>query len=309
MSPTPESTPPPEPRRIAVSGASGLVGRVLVRRLAAAGHVVSRMVRRPPLAGEIRWDPATGELPAAELEGMDAVVHLAGAPIGDRRWSKQYRETILRSRVDGTDLVARTLATLDRPPRVLLSASGINVYGDRGDDVIDESSPQGTGFLADVAAAWEAATEPATAAGIEVVRLRSGIVLSADGGALRRQLPIFKLGLGGKFGSGEQWQSWISLDDEVGAIEHLIGTGGTGPVNLTTPNPVTNAEFTTTLAGVLRRPHFLTVPAAAVRLVLGRQMADELLFTSMRVQPAALLAAGYTFRHPTLDGALRAVLG
>lgn len=297
------------PRRIAVSGASGLVGRALVRRLAAAGHVVSRMVRRPPLAGEIRWDPTTGELPAADLEGLDAVIHLAGAPIGEGRWTRARREEIRRSRVEGTALLARTLAALERPPRLLLSASGIHVYGDHGDDPIDESVAPGRGFLAEVAAAWEAATDPAAAAGIDVVALRSGVVLAADGGALHRQLPIFKLGLGGRLGSGQQWLSWITLDDEVGAIEHLMGAGVTGPVNLTTPGPVTNAEFTATLAQVLRRPHALTVPAFALRLALGRRRADDLLFTSLRVMPSVLAGTGYAFRHPTLDGALRAVLG
>jgi hypothetical protein len=294
---------------VVISGASGLIGSALASRLAAAGHVVSRLVRRPPLAGEIRWDPSAGELVASELEGVDAVVHLAGAGIGDHRWSASYKQEILASRVDSTDLLARSLAGLERPPKVLLSGSAIGFYGERGDEELDESSPRGSGFLADVVAAWEGATEPASAAGIRVVHLRTGIVLDAGGGALAKQLPLFKLGAGGKFGSGRQWQSWISIDDEVGAIEHLLNAGVSGPVNLTAPQPVRNAEFAETLAGVLRRPHFLTVPKFGPGLLLGKEAAEGLLFTSQRVLPRALEAAGYTFRHADLDTALRAILG
>ncbi len=268
-----------------------------------------RLVRRPALAGEIRWDPAAGELPAADLEGVDAVIHLAGAGIGDKRWTAARKQEIFDSRTKGTDLLARTLATLDRPPAVLLSGSGKDIYGARGDEKVDESTEAGTGFLADLCRAWETATEPATAAGISVAHLRTGIVLSPAGGALARQLPLFKFGLGGRFGSGRQWQSWISIDDEVGAIEHLLTAGVTGPVNLTAPEPVTNAEFTDVLARVLRRPHLPLIPSIGPKALFGSELIETVLLNGQRVVPMVLTESGYVFRHPDLEGALRHLLG
>jgi len=210
--------------------------------------------------------------------------------------------------VDGTGLLARTLAGLDPRPAVLVSASGIDYYGDRGDDVVDETAPNGRGFLPDLCAQWEAAANPARDAGIRVAHTRSGLVLSPQGGALKKELPLFKLGLGGRFGSGKQWQSWIAIDDEVGAMLHLLTAAVAGPVNLTAPNPVTNAEFTKTLGAVLHRPTLLPVPSFGPRLLVGGELADVLLYESKRVVPRVLEATGYTFRYPTLDSALRALL-
>jgi uncharacterized protein len=298
-----------EPRTVVVSGSSGLIGSALVTQLAAAGHHVKRLVRRPALTGEIRWDPAAGELPAADLEGVDAVIHLAGAGIGDKRWTAVRKQEILESRTKSTDLLARTLAALDQPPAVLLSGSAIGIYGARSDEELDEKAETGTGFLADLCRAWEAATEPATAAGISVAHLRSGLVLSPAGGALARQVPLFKFGLGGRFGSGRQWQSWISIDDEVGAIEHLLTASVTGPVNLTAPEPVTNSEFTDVLAGVLRRPHLPLIPSIGPKVLFGSELVENVLLTGQRVIPAVLTKSGYVFRHPNLEGALRHLLG
>ena len=298
-----------EQKTVVVSGSSGLIGSALVTRLAAAGHHVMRLVRRPARAGEIRWDPAAGELPAAGLEGVHAVIHLAGAGIGDKRWTAARKAEILESRTTSTDLLARTLATLERPPSVLLSGSAVGIYGARGDEQLDESATTGTGFLADLCRAWEAATEPAAAAGVGVTHLRTGMVLSADGGALAKQLPVFKFGLGGRFGSGNQWQSWISIDDEVGAIEHLLTAGLLGPVNLTAPAPVTNAEFTDVLAGVLRRPHLPLIPSIGPKTLYGAELVENLLLTGQRVVPTALVESGYVFRQPELEGALRQLLG
>jgi uncharacterized protein (TIGR01777 family) len=269
---------------------------------------VSRRPSDDPSA--IRWDPAAGQLDPADLEGVDAVVHLAGAGIGDRRWTAARKREIRDSRLQGTDLLARTLAGLDRRPAVLLSASGVNVYGDRGDEELTEASAPGHGFLAEVVRGWEAATAPAAEAGIRTVTMRSGIVLSARGGALTRLLPLFRLGLGGRMGSGRQWWSWISVDDEVGAMAFLIERDDVaGPVNLTAPAPVTNAELTRALGRVLHRPTLVPVPAFGPRLVVGRGLADELLFNSMRVLPGVLTTAGYRFRHPDVETALAAVLG
>lgn len=293
---------------VLVAGSSGLIGTSLMAALRVAGHRPIGLVRRTPSGDEIRWDPSTGSIDAASLTGIDAVVNLAGAGIGDHRWTEEYRATIMRSRVDSTSLLATTLAALPQRPAVLLSGSAIGVYGNRGDEVLTEASAPGTGFLAEVCTAWEAATAPATDAGIRVAQLRTGIVLSAEGGALRKQLPLFRLGLGGRFGSGRQWQSWISIADEVGAILHLLTAEVSGPVNLTAPAPVTNAEFARTLGRVLHRPAIAAVPKFGPRLLLGRDLADALLFESQRLQPAALSASGYRFAHPDLETALRAVL-
>ncbi|HEY5875975.1 MAG TPA: TIGR01777 family oxidoreductase [Ilumatobacteraceae bacterium] len=294
--------------KIIVSGSSGLVGAALIPRLEQAGHEVTRLVRRAPMAGEVRWDPTAGTVDGAALEGCDAVIHLAGAGIADHRWTDEYKREIRESRTTPTRLLAEAIAGLDRRPAVMLSASAIGWYGPRRDESLDEQSAPGSGFLADICRDWEAATAPAEAAGIRVVHMRTGIVLSAKGGALKKQLPLFKLGLGGKFGDGTQWQSWISMPDQVGAISHLLTADVSGPVNLTAPNPVTNAEFTAALADAVHRPAFVPIPSFGPKLLLGGELAESLLFTGQRVLPAALLAAGYRFEHPTLDVALRALL-
>jgi len=293
---------------VVISGASGLIGTALVAALTDAGHRPIPLVRRPASGDEITWDPANGTIDSASLEGMDGVVHLAGAGIGDHRWTDEYKLEILRSRTRSTVLLAGALGQLARKPAVMVSGSAIGFYGDRGDEELDESSPAGTGFLPEVCVAWESGTVAAADAGIRVAHIRTGIVLSGKGGALKKQLPLFKVGAGGKLGSGKQWQSWISIDDEVGAILHLLTHEVSGPVNLTAPNPVRNAELTKTLAHVLGRPSFLPVPSFGPKLLLGSELADNLLFAGQRVQPRALQAAGYEFRHPTLEVALRAVL-
>ena len=293
---------------VAISGSSGLIGTALVAALTDAGHRPVRLVRREPSGDEIRWDPDAGTIDAQSLEGIGGVVHLAGAGIGDHRWTDEYKLEILRSRTKSTVLLSGALAELAKPPTVLLSGSAIGFYGDRGDELLDEMSPAGTGFLPEVCVAWEAATVAAEEAGIRVAHIRTGIVLSGQGGALKKQLPLFKIGAGGKLGSGRQWQSWISIDDEVGAILHLLTADARGPVNLTAPNPVRNAEFTKTLAAVLGRPSFLPIPSFGPKLLLGGELADNLLFAGQRVAPTVLEGRGYAFRHPTLEVALRAVL-
>ena len=294
--------------KIVISGASGLIGTQLVAKLSQSGHEVIRLVRRSPKAGEIQWNPKSGTLDAAALEGADAVIHLSGAGIGDKRWSTSYRKEILDSRTDTTALLAKTIASLTRKPSVFLSGSAIGIYGARNDEQLTEVSTHGTGFLAEVCEQWEAAAKPAVDAGVRTVYLRTGIVLSPKGGALRKLLPLFKFGVGGKFGNGKQWQSWISIDDEIGAIEHLLTANVSGAVNLTAPNPVTNAEFTKVLASVLKRPAIVPVPTFAPKIVLGGELADALLFTGQRVIPAALNASGYSFKHSTLESALRSLL-
>ncbi|MGH9111839.1 MAG: TIGR01777 family oxidoreductase, partial [Acidimicrobiales bacterium] len=256
------------------------------------------------------WDPAGGTIEGGALAGIDAVVHLAGAGIGDKRWTPERKREIRESRTLGTGLLTRTLAELPRPPAVLVSASAIGYYGERGDEELTESSPPGDSVIADVVQAWEGAAQPAVDAGIRTVFARSGMVLSAEAGALPRMLPLFRFFVGGRLGSGRQWWSWVSIDDEVGAIRFAIDRGDlVGPVNVTAPEPVTNAQFTAALGSVMHRPTVVPVPAFGPRLVLGRELADELLFTSQRVVPTALTAAGYRFAHPDLPTALRAVLG
>jgi uncharacterized protein (TIGR01777 family) len=295
---------------IAVTGSTGLIGRRLTAELTDAGHRVLRLVRPGAAPGPdtASWDPAAGTIDAGALEGIDAVVHLAGEGIAEKRWTDDQKRRILTSRTDSTRLLAETLAGLSHPPATLLSGSAIGFYGDTGDRPTDESGPAGSDFLARVCVQWEAAAEPAVEAGIRVAFLRTGIVLDAHGGALARQLPFFRLGLGGRAGSGRQYMSWISLDDEVEAIRFLLDADVAGPVNLTAPNPVTNAEFTTTLGRVLRRPTTV-LPMFGPRLLFGRELADSLLLTSQRVVPAVLEGAGYRFRHAELEPALRAVLG
>ncbi|MEX5632018.1 TIGR01777 family oxidoreductase [Parafrankia sp. FMc2] len=298
--------------KVAVTGSSGLIGSALLPALQADGHEVVRIVRRPPGdASEIRWDPAAGMLDPTALRGVDAVVNLAGAGIGDHRWTSGYRQRLRSSRIDGTRLLAETLAGLSPAPRVLLSGSAIGWYGTAAGSAaaaLDESAAPGDGFLAGLARDWEAATTAADQAGLRVVHLRTGIVLSARGGMLPRLLPIFRLGAGGRLGSGRQWLSWISLIDTVGALCFLLGAEEVrGPVNLVAPHPVTNAEFTTALAQALRRPAVARVPRAALRLALGA-FADEGVFASQRLTPAALLGAGFAFTHPDLASALSEAL-
>jgi uncharacterized protein (TIGR01777 family) len=296
-------------RRIAVTGGSGLIGSALCAALEADGTEVVRLVRRDPKAGEVRWDPAAGTIDATGLEGLDAVIHLAGEGIGERRWSAEQKRRILESRTLGTALLASTLASLDAPPPVLVSGSATGFYGERGDERLTEDSPRGAGFLADVVVGWEAATEPAEKAGIRVAHARTGVVLTPKGGALPKLLLQSKLFAGGPMGDGQQYLSWISLDDEVAALRWLVDADLDGPVNLTAPEPVTNRELVKTIGAVLRRPSFLPVPKFGPRLLLGRELADELLFTSTRAVPARLSAGGFAFSQPDLEGALRAMLG
>jgi uncharacterized protein (TIGR01777 family) len=295
---------------VVVTGSSGLVGRALVPALSAAGHRPIRLVRREPAQGrdEIRWQPSEGRIDAASLEGAGAVVHLAGAGIGDKRWNDDYKRLLLSSRVEGTTLLATTLASLHRPPQCLLSGSAIGYYGDRGDEALTEDSEPGTGFLTEVCLAWEAAARPAAEAGIRTVALRTGIVLSARGGALAKMLPLFKLGLGGRIGSGRQYQSWIAIEDEVGAIVHLLTSSIAGPVNLTAPNPVTNSTFTRALGAVLGRPTLIPIPAFGPKLLLGSEMAQNLLLDGQRVLPEMLKADGYSFAHTEIESGLRAAV-
>jgi uncharacterized protein (TIGR01777 family) len=295
---------------VVVSGSSGLIGSALVQALTDAGHRAVRLVRHDdPSPDAVRWDPDAGTIDAAGLEGVDAVVHLAGENIGARRWTDEQKRRVLESRTKGTSLIASTLAGLSRKPSVLVSASAIGYYGDRGDDELTESEPGATTFLGEVVAAWENAARPAADAGIRVVHPRSGIVLSPDGGALGEALPFFKLGVGGRFGDGKQWWSWISLPDEVRAIMWLLEHDLSGPVNLTAPEPVRNADFTRALGEVLHRPTLFPIPKFGPALKLGRELAQELLYTSARVVPQKLLASGFTFQHEDIHSALRAVLG
>jgi uncharacterized protein (TIGR01777 family) len=295
--------------KVAVTGSHGLIGTALVAHLGAAGHDVVRLVRGSPGPGELRWDPEGDDIDADGLEGVDAVVHLAGVGIAARRWNEAHKRRVADSRVAGTRMLASCLAGLARPPAVLLTASAVGFYGDRGDEILTEASPAGTGFLAGLCARWEASAAPAQEAGIRVAHLRSGIVLARKGGALGAQLRVFRLGLGGRLGSGRQYMSWISLDDEVAAIEHALTTPGLrGPLNLTSPEPVTNATFTVALGTAVHRPAVVRVPAAVLRVALGREMAQEMLLGGQRALPAALEASGFQFVHPDLTGALRAVL-
>jgi uncharacterized protein len=296
---------------VAVTGASGLIGTAVVRRLQAEGHQVLRLTRsRPSGPDQVQWDPMAGRLDPDALAKADAVVHLAARNIGDRlRWTAATKRDLLQTRVEGTGLVAETMAGLAEGPRVLVCASGVGFYGDRGDEVLTEASSGGRGFLADVVRRWEQAADPARAAGLRVVHLRTGPVQTAAGAGLPKQALMFRLGIGGRLGSGRQWLSWISLDDIAGAYLHALTREDLdGPVNAVAPNPVTNAEFTATLARILHRPAVLHVPAFGPRLVLG-EAADELLFVSQRARPARLQATGYRFQFPELDPALRHTLG
>ena len=297
--------------RVAVAGSSGLIGSALCTRLESEGHQLTRLVRRPVRPGERAsyWDPTTGTIDRDQLEGLDAVVNLAGAGIGDRRWAPARKQLLLDSRTQSSALLARTLAALANPPGVMVNASAIGFYGDRAEETITEQTGPGSDFLAMVCQLWEAAAAAAGIAGVRVVFARSGIVLSPAGGALSKLLPLFRLGLGGRLGPGSQWWSWVSVDDEVDALIWLLQHDVAGPVNLTAPNPVTNREFSATLAHVLSRPALVPVPRFGPRLVLGRQLADSLLFTSAKVCPAVLLDRGYSFKDVRLEQTLRRMLG
>lgn len=294
---------------VLVSGATGLIGSALTPELEAAGHRVTRLTRSPKSEADVRWDPEAGTIDAARLEGVDAVVHLAGESIAEGRWTPEKKQRILESRRRGTRLLAETIAALHAPPKVLVSASAVGYYGDRGNELLREESAPGSDFLAEVCKAWEAAADPAREAGIRVVHPRLGIVLSPKGGALGTTLPIFKIGLGGKIGSGRQYWSWVALDDVVGSILHsLTNENVEGPVNVGAPDPPTNAEYTKVLGRVLNRPTLFPLPAPAARIMLG-EVADALLLASQRMEPARLKETGYTFRYPRLEGALRHLLG
>ncbi len=293
---------------ILVSGSHGLIGSALGPLLAARGHRIVRLVRAPDASfpDQIAWDPGAGRINTPALEGIDAVIHLAGENIAGGRWTPARKARIRDSRVGGTRLLANTLARLGRKPRVLICASATGYYGHRGEEILVEDSAAGTGFLAGVCREWEAAAASARDAGIRVAHLRSGLVLNPTRGALARLLPVFRLGLGGPLGSGRQFMSWITLDDEIEAIIHVLTQDVRGPINLASPHPVTNREFTATLGRVLQRPAFFAVPGAVLRVALG-EVAGELL-GSQRVHPARLLATGYAFRHPELEQGLRHVL-
>lgn len=294
--------------RIAITGASGLIGSALTASLAADGHEVAALVRRAPQhAGEVRWDPTAGTVDTAGLAGCDAIVHLAGAGVGDRRWTEARKKEIRDSRVLGTAAIARAAAGLADPPRVLVCGSAIGYYGDTGDSWVDEDSPAGTGFLADLVRDWEAAADPARAAGIRTVHARTGLVVARSGGAWAPLFPIFRAGLGGRLGSGRQFWSFIALHDEIAALRFALDTDSlSGPVNLTAPEPLTNREITAAMGRALHRPTVAAVPAPVLRLVLGEFAGDVL--GSQRVRPKRLLDAGFTFTHPHIDQAISAAL-
>lgn len=297
--------------KILITGSSGLIGSALVAHLRGQGHQVVRLVRRAVAPGEDAavWNPAAGKLETSALEQAGAVVHLAGESINALRWTDERKERMRRSRVSGTRLLSESLSQLAAPPRVLVSASAVGFYGSRGEEILTEESPSGSGFLSDVCREWEAAAEPARQKGIRVVNLRIGMVLSAKGGALPAMLPAFKAGVGGKLGDGRQFVSWIAIDDLARAISHAVTTDSlSGPVNAVSPNPVRNVEMTKALGKVLRRPTFLSMPAFAVRLIFG-EMGDALLLASQRVEPRRLLEAGFTFQFPDFETSLRHLLG
>jgi len=293
---------------VVVTGSHGLIGTALVQALRLGGHSVRRAVRGTASPPDVSWDVNAMYIDKAALTGVDAVVHLAGEGVAARRWTPAHKERVRRSRADGTRLLAEALADLDRPPAVMVSGSAVGYYGDRGDEVLTEESPSGDDFLSGVCREWEAATAPAEEAGVRVVHLRTGIVQTARGGALRKQLPLFRAGLGGRLGHGRQWFSWISLADEIGVILHCMRRDSLhGPVNATAPDPVNNAAFTKALGRAVHRPTVVPVPRLALSIALGREMAASLL-ASQRVLPDRLEADGFTFRHATVDDGLAAAL-
>jgi uncharacterized protein (TIGR01777 family) len=295
---------------VVISGARGLIGTALSASLRSDGHTVFELRRGGVTEGnEIGWDPDAGRIDAPALEGIDAVVHLAGENIGEKRWTDEQKLRIRTTRVRGTSVLAAAVASREQKPQVFVSASAIGIYGNRGDEILTEDSPLADDYLADVCRAWEAETQPAADAGVRTVNLRTGIVLARHGGALERMLTPFKLGLGGRQGSGKQWMSWIALDDEIGAIRAAIENSVlTGPVNCTAPNPVTNNDFAHTLARVLHRPAVLPTPLFPLKARFGPELVETLLLFSQRVVPAKLEAAGYAFHYPVLESALEAVL-
>jgi len=297
------------PMRILVSGSHGLVGKALIRSLTPDGHEIVRLVRgKPSGATEIEWYPNEGNLDAASLEGIDAVVHLAGESIASGRWSEEKKRAIRDSRVKGTALLSDALARLSRPPSVFVSASAIGYYGNRGDELLTETSAPGDDFLAKVCVEWENATIPAIEKGIRTVHARFGIILDAKEGALGKMLTPFQMGIGGRVGDGKQWMSWIDIEDVVNGLKSLLTDSSVnGPVNFVAPNPVTNAEFTKTLGRVLSKPTLFPIPAFGVRLAFG-EMADALLLSSQRVEPSVLVQIGFGFAYPTLESALRHIL-
>lgn len=298
--------------KVLISGSTGLIGSALIPVLNDAGHDVVRLVRSAPKSdgSEVRWDPESERIDSDGLEGMDAVVHLAGENIGSARWSREKKARIFDSRVKGTRLLCESLANLARPPQVLVCASAIGYYGNRAAETVNEESTSGFGFLAEVCVEWEIATEPIAETDVRLVNLRMGIVLSREGGPLAKMLPPFKMGVGGVLGSGRQYMSWIALDDAVAAIHHTLITDSLqGPVNNVAPHPVTNREFTKALGRVLRRPTLFPLPSFGLRVMFGREMANELFLSSTRVAPTRLLDTGYTFQYPDVEGALRHVLG
>ena len=293
---------------VLMSGATGLLGTALIPELGARGHRVTRLTRSPRSADDVSWDPEAGKIDGA-LTGTEAVIHLAGESIAEGRWTPEKKRRIIESRRKGTRLLAESIAALPAPPSVMVSTSADGYYGDRGNELLTEVSGPGSGFLAEVCREWEAAADPAREAGIRVVHPRTGIVLTPKGGALGRTLPIFKLGAGGKVGSGRQYWSWVSLDDVVYSFVYALENETvSGPANVCSPNPATNAEYTKVLGRVLNRPTVFPVPATAARIALGG-VADELLLASKRMQPARLEETGYAFRHPDLEQALRHLLG
>jgi uncharacterized protein (TIGR01777 family) len=294
--------------KVVLTGASGLLGRALASSLRDDGHEVVRLVRRPPAApDEARWDPSTGDVEPAALSGADAVINLAGPGLGDRPWTPARKRMLLDDRVNATRTITEAMAAAQPRPRVLLSMSGTGFYGTPGDQVMTEAAPQGEGYVAQIAASWEEATAPAADAGIRVVRMRTGVVLSANGGAFGRLLPIFRLGLGGRLGSGRQWWSWVALPDYVSAVRFLLDHDEIdGAVNVTAPVPITNADLTKAMGRVLHRPTFTIAPGFALKLPL-RDFAEDLL-GGQRSVPQRLLDAGFVFDHPSFEPALRALL-
>jgi uncharacterized protein (TIGR01777 family) len=295
--------------KVLISGATGLIGSALIPELESEGHQITRLTRSPGSGDDVGWNPNAGEIDASGLEGLDAVVHLAGESISEGRWTAEKKRHILESRSQGTGLLAETITNLSEPPRVMVSASAVGYYGDRGNELLREDSGPGNSFLAEVCQVWEGAADPAREAGIRVLSTRFGIVLSPKGGALGTTLPIFKFGGGGRIGSGRQYWSWVALDDVVGSIIHTLKDDSVeGPVNVGSPSPLTNAEYTKVLGKVLNRPTLFPLPAQAARLMLG-EVADELLLASARMEPAKLKETGYGFRYPELENALRHLLG
>jgi uncharacterized protein len=290
---------------VVVTGSHGRIGTALCAALTADGSQITRLVRSSPGPQDAVWDIAAGTIDAAKLEGADAVVHLAGEGIADAKWTAEQKRKVLDSRTQGTALLAKTVAALTKKPTVFASGSAIGFYGDRGDEVLDETSKPGTGFLAEVCTAWEASASAAAEAGIRTVFLRTGVVQSTTGGALQKQLLPFKLGIGGRLGSGKQYVPWITLQDEVAAIRHVLATASLrGPVNLTAPNPVTNADYTKALGKAVHRPTLLPIPLLALKVRFGDELVREALLSSARVVPKALLGSGFQFAHPELGEAL-----